>query len=321
MVTFLLSALFFTGAADKAPVFTDPAKAGIDYALQGEYAGELKDGDGNPVKIGVQVIAEGKGAFSFKAYHGGLPGAGHDGEAPRPGTAKLVQGSEKADIDFPGVEAAITPEAIVITKGGFSGKLPKVKRESSTLGAKAPEGATILFDGKSADEWTPANLTKDGLLGVGVTSKKKFNDFKAHIEFRTPFMPESRGQQRGNSGVYIQNRYELQVLDSFGLTGEDNECGGIYQQAKPAVNMALPPLSWQTYDIEFKAAKFDESGKKTSDAILTVTHNGTVIHDKLVLKMQTPGGEGKETALPGPFHFQNHGDQVVYRNVWVVETK
>lgn len=321
MLQLLISALAFTAAADKSPVFLDPAKAGADYALQGEYEGELKDSNGNPIKIGVQVIAEGKGQFSFKAYPGGLPGAGSDGSEPRPGKAKLVAGQEKAEIDFPGIEAVIQPDAIIVSKGDHTGKLAKVKRESPTLGAKPPQGAVVLFDGGNAEEWTPANKSEDGFLGVGVTSKKKFGDFTAHIEFRTPFMPEARGQARGNSGVYIQNRYELQVLDSFGLTGEDNECGGIYKQAKPAVNMALPPLAWQTYDIDFTAAKFDESGKKISDAVLTVKHNGIVIQDGLKLKDVTPGGEPKETATPGPFHFQNHGDKVAFRNVWVVEKK
>jgi hypothetical protein len=138
-----------------------------------------------------------------------------------------------------------------------------------------------------------------------------------HIEFRTPFMPAARGQGRGNSGVYIQGRYECQVLDSFGLEGEDNECGGIYSISKPAVNMCFPPLSWQTYDIDFVAARYDGQGNKTKNARVTIKHNGVVIHKDLELTHGTPGRhpEGPE---PESIFLQDHGNPVVFRNIWVV---
>ena len=116
----------------------------------------------------------------------------------------------------------------------------------------------------------------------------------------------------------MQSRYELQVLDSFGLSGEDNECGGIYQIAKPKVNMCYPPLAWQTYDIEFTAAKYDASGEKTANARATIKHNGVVIHDDLELEHGTPG-RFREGPQPMPLFLQDHGNPVVFRNIWVVK--
>ena len=130
-------------------------------------------------------------------------------------------------------------------------------------------------------------------------------------------MPTARGQARGNSGVYLQGRYEVQVLDSFGLAGEDNECGGIYQVSRPRVNMTLPPLQWQTYDIDFTAARFDSAGEKTANARLTVRHNGVLIHDDLELPGTTGGGD-PEGPEPGALHLQDHWNPVFYRNVWVL---
>ena len=127
------------------------------------------------------------------------------------------------------------------------------------------------------------------------------------------------GQGRGNSGVYLQARYELQVLDSYGLDGADNECGGIYKIARPSANMCLPPLEWQTYDISFRAARFDDAGNKTESARITVKHNGAIIHEDLELPKITGGAFAADESKPGGLMLQDHGNPVRFRNIWVVK--
>jgi hypothetical protein len=115
----------------------------------------------------------------------------------------------------------------------------------------------------------------------------------------------------------MQDRYEVQVLDSFGLKGLNNECGAIYSKTPPSVNMCLPPLTWQTYDIEFAAAKFDAEGMKKQNAVITVNHNGVVIHENVEIDSPTGGGK-KEGPTGGAIQLQGHGNPVCYRNVWLV---
>ena len=313
-------------AADAKPgkiVVSDPAELANypDYAIQGEYEGTIEK-EGKTFKLGVQLVATGDGKFQAKGYYGGLPGAGWDGKEPISGSATR-EGDRVVIQDKNGDTVGEVAEGTLTLKGYANGSLKRIVRQSPTLGAKPPAGATVLF----ADEvssWENGKLVtlSDGkFLGVGTRSLHIFNKpFQLHLEFRTPFMPRSTGQARGNSGVYIQDRYEIQVLDSFGLKGLDNECGGIYKEAAPKVNMCLPPMQWQTYDIDFTPAKFDDTGKKTAPAVITVKHNGVVIHDQLALKSNTPGGKfNKEVPEGGSLYLQNHGDPVVFRNIWFIE--
>jgi len=301
-------------AQNAKTAFLDAKSAGPDFAVQGEYVGTI----GKERKLGIQVIALGKGGFNAVLYAGGLPGAGWDGKT-KTGLKGQTAGGK---VTFKGRN--ITGG---VAGGVFSGtaeddvafSAKKVMRKSATLGAKAPKGAVVLFDGSTAEHFQGGKLGADKLLNVGVRSKRKFSNFTLHLEFRTPFMPYARGQGRGNSGMYLLDQYECQVLDSFGLVGLDNECGGIYKVARPSVNMCLPPLSWQTYDVSFTAAKFDKAGKKVAPAVTTIRHNGVVIHDKLTLKLTAGGGQSDEK--PGALFLQNHGDPVRFRNIWVVETK
>jgi hypothetical protein len=228
-------------AAGKA--FTNPKEAGPDFAIQGEYVGEVKGSEGL-ARWGAQVIALGEGKFQAVGYPGGLPGDGWNEKETRKAEGKTE--GEAAILKNDEVTLTIKNGVMSVANSGGEklGDLKKVKRESKTLGAKPPEGATVLFDGKSADAWENGKMTEDGLLMQGVKSKQKFQSYVSHVEFLLPFMPESRGQARANSGYYVQGRYELQMLDSFGLSGENNECGGLYTLAKPRINICYPPLSF-----------------------------------------------------------------------------
>ena len=199
-------------------------------------------------------------------------------------------------------------------------ELQKVHRKSPTLGKQPPEGAVVLFDGSSTDQLKGARVTDDHLLQQGVTSKPTFGSHKLHLEFCLPYQPEDRGQGRGNSGVYLQGRYEVQMLDSFGLEGEQNECGGIYTVKAPDVNMCYPPLSWQTYDIEFSAAEYGDDDKLVASPRMTVYHNGVLIHKDVQLPAErsTTAAPTKPGNSPGPVFLQDHGCPVRYRNIWVV---
>jgi len=303
------------------PASTDPAKTDEDFRFQGEYAGDVPQ-DGTREAYGVQVIALGDGAFAAVAYPGGLPGAGWTPPRKAQGTGKR----DGAVVKLEGVDVGGTPRRGEIRDGvlvvlGDDGRevarFPKVERRSPTLGQKPPEGAVVIFDGTGVDRLVNGRLDDEQLLMEGVTSKDAFGDALWHVEFRLPYQPKDRGQGRGNSGCYVQGAYEVQMLDSFGLEGRDNECGGLYSVAAPKLNMCLPPLTWQTYDIEFTAPRF-EGEKKVANAKMTVRHNGVVIHENVEVPRITPAGTSKQEAPTGPLHLQNHGNPVRYRNIWVL---
>lgn len=173
---------------------------------------------------------------------------------------------------------------------------------------------------KNIVKWKLVDGAMEVAGGAGsIVSRQRFKDFKLHLEFRMPFMPQVREQKRGNSGVYLQGRYEVQILDSYGLKGENNECGAIYEVAAPLVNMCAPPLQWQSYDITFCAARFDEAGKKTRAARVTVIHNGVKIHDNTAISGPTAYPLSYNENEGGGILLQDHADSVQYRNIWAVE--
>ncbi len=199
------------------------------------------------------------------------------------------------------------------------------------LGTAAPSDATVLFDGTDLESWSKPSgesagwEVQEGVMlavrGQGpVISKQTFGDIQLHIEFATPSTPEGSGQGRGNSGVYLQGRYEVQVLDSYeNETYPNGQCGAIYGQHPPLRNACRKPGEWQSYDIVFHGARFDGDGNKTEDATLTVFHNGVLIQDHARVTAKTAAAMQAEGPTPGPLYLQDHGNPVRYRNVWLRE--
>jgi len=324
--TFFLLVIFFAWcgfactACSKPVEITDPAEAAKDpdFKIQGEYVGKGAWGGEPDAKVGAQVIALSKGQFIAVVTKGGLPGDGW-----RRGDSRFsLAGKRDGDVTMltgKDVSGKIAGETMTLASADGKTKLElkRTERHSSTEGAKAPEGAKVLFDGTSAEKFHHGKLLADKNLLSEVTTKEGFGDYMLHLEFRLSYKPAARGQGRSNSGVYLHNCYEIQVLDSFGLEGENNECGGFYQLRKPDVNMCFPPLTWQTYDIKFTAPKYKD-GNKVANAKVEVRHNGVVIHPEFELAHATPGRD-KEGPAPRPFYLQGHGNKVEYRNIWVKE--
>lgn len=288
---------------DKTPTWIDPEMASREapaFNLQGEYTGQLDGKD-----IGLQAAALPDGDFLVLNYQGGLPNEGWDG-------GKL----ESKVLASDALKELIRP-------------LKRVERTSPTLGQEAPDGALVLFDGKPND--LIEGTVEDGLLWAGASTTKPLRDFRLHLEFRLPFKPGRMpsSQDRGNSGVYLFNNYEIQVIDSFGLDfdKENNAidlqsdskqwCGCFYKFRQPDVPMCFPPLTWQTYDIDFTAPRF-EGDKKVANARITVRHNGVVIHDDVEMEKGTGAGGKRPEKPEGLIHFQGHGNPVAFRNIWLI---
>lgn len=316
LTALVVSLLATAGWAQKPAAYTDAESGGVDFEIQGEYSGLLSGGYRRQ-KIGMQVVALGDGDFQVVEFDGGLPGDGWDWQgryespAKRAGSVLAFDNGRRMGLISAGVLWLRDAE------GTLQGLLQKKKRYSFTLGQQAPDDALVLFDGTSTEHFDGGKITPEGWLDMGCQTKMPVGDFQLHLEFRLPFMPDATGQARGNSGCYIQERYEVQILDSFGLAGAFNECGALYRQKPPIINMCLPPLSWQTYDIDFQGARFNPAGDKIENARITVRHNGVPVQYNYEITAKTGAGkpEGPE---PRPIKLQNHGNPVVFRNIWII---
>jgi hypothetical protein len=210
---------------------------------------------------------------------------------------------------------------------------PGVINPSAGTGTQAPSDAIVLFDGKNAGEWVSADnspakwLVEGGALtvkaGTGdIMTKKEFDDFQLHIEFRAPAVVKGDGQGRGNSGIFLQGLYELQVLDSYdNVTYSNGQAGSIYKQTMPLVNASIKPGEWQTYDIIYTAPKFNKDGQMVTPPYVTVLHNGVLIQNHTAIQGTTPyiGRPEWKPHGKGPIKLQDHGNPTSFRNIWIRE--
>lgn len=204
---------------------------------------------------------------------------------------------------------------------------------SQSLPVAAPAGATILFGGSDLSKWQTVGggearwtILPDGAMEVAagggdIETRDAFGDVRLHVEWASPSPAVGTDQDRGNSGVFLMGRYEVQVLDSWrSQTYADGQAGAIYGQFPPRVNVSRAPGEWQSFDIEFRRPRFDAAGKLVSAARLTVRHNGVLVHDDVELlgptshRVRAPYAT-HEAALP--IKLQDHGHRVRFRNIWV----
>jgi hypothetical protein len=331
----LVVALFVLAAAAiaAAPAVQD---------VQGLYEGTRTDSSGSH-KFEARVVALGKGAYKVfireirETRETRVTRISREVDSAAVAKSELVGKTDGEAVTFTGKSnagdwAASYANGAITGTCGKDGKIKmkRVVRVSATMGAKPPAGAVVLIDGKNfsevvakpgkdgkAPEW---KVAADGGVMVakgGINSKRSFDgSFKMHVEFKNPLMPEAQGQGRANSGCFMPNGDEVQVLDSFGMTTyKGGGCGGIYKYKDPDAFdefslASTPPGQWQTYDIEYIVETKD--GKPTGKPVITVLHNGIKIHDKFQLQKAAKGE---------PFQFQDHGNPVQYRNIWVLPIK
>ncbi len=317
--------VFSVGCAFAAEKFEDVFPAKPDPFV-GDYVGRWSAEEEVNPDIAAQVIALGDNKYRIRLV------SKLDRRCPPIAQPEVEAKNGKLSFDIGGLEGSTDGQIFTGHKGRVTFSMKRVERTSPTMGKQPPQNAVVLFDGKNLDAWQPVKgwkILDDGTLlvtpdGDYLVSKTNWKDCELHVEFRLPFMPRARGQARGNSGVFLQGKYEVQVLDTYGLEGYYDECGALYKLAAPCVNACYPPLAWQTYDITYHAPKYDSSGKLTENGRMTVYQNGILIHNNQELTWITDWKEKDRLAPapkdPGPIKLQGHHNFVEFRNVWLVDT-
>ena len=289
-----------------------------DFVFQGEFVGRLPAEGPQDQRIALQIRPSGGGNFEALQYRGGLPGEPSSGKQ----AISLVGKRWERFLVLSGGPWAVFVEpdhcVLLDRQGTRVGRLQRVLRQSPTLGARPPKDAIVLFDGKDTRQFTTARMTSDGLLMEGADMRPMFQDFNLHLEFMLPYLPAAKEQGRGNSGVYLQSRYEVQILDSFAQEPTYNGCGSLYKFRKPDVNTCFPPLVWQTYDVVFTAPRWAADGVKLRSARVSVWMNGVKVHNNVELADKTGAGKPEEPVLL-PIRLQDHHNPVRFRNIWLVD--
>ncbi len=233
-------------------------------------------------------------------------------------TLCLATGSLAAQITDPKATEVWSPKPPVVTPGN---------------GTKAPSDAIILFDGSNLSEFVSVadssaaqwNINRDSSMAVtpgkgDIRTKRSFGDCQLHLEFSAPTVVKGEGQGRGNSGVFIQQRYEVQILDCYNnVTYSNGQTASVYKQAIPLANVCRKPGEWQTYDIIFTAPRFNKDGIRTAAGHVTVLHNGVLVqnHTEIMGAVEFIGLPKNIAHGDAPLQLQDHGDLVRYRNIWI----
>ena len=318
------------------------------HQVQGEYFGVTSAGD----TLGAWVVAKSSNSYALSILPGGLvvipgqTGGKWGGVTKYTGTAtwnsttndyvvSTAAGFSTTSITGTGYNRVLNGTA----PGGATFALNRIIRKSPTLGLKpraswslSPmlDTASSWFDSAAAAANSTAELAKwvnngnnpslnyGGYLYRGVKTKVTHNAGFLHIEMMGSFMPSATGQNRANSGVYLHGKYEAQVLDSYGLTGAWDEMGGIYKVSVPKTNAALPPMTWQTYDIWFSPRTSGSAGATPGAAVMTVYLNGVLVQDSVPVPTTTEAGETGSQTVASVLALQAHGNEVVYNNIWFI---
>ncbi len=317
-------------AGKPLPATADPAKAD---PIMGDYEGSYKVDELSSAPAQGRVVGLGGGAYRVMLMAEPL----HEGDWP---TIITLDGQKLRDEiivvgksmgrDWIGTikDGAMSVYIPHIWGGSF--ELNQVRRESPTLGLKPPAGAVVLLGYDPANPRPPAlDAWRNKNWGVSVdgamvaangnqSTVQEFGDCRMHVEFNVPYAPAMAAQGRGNSGVYLQERYEIQILDSYGMAAAAGDCGALYRWAGTRMDAQYPPLSWQTLDIVFRAPRLDAQGNVVEYPRMTVDLNGKRVHTNVELRDGT-GGHKEGFVARDTIRLQDHGHAVRFRNMWLVE--